>query len=1158
MNKQSCIIFLSIFISCTTIAVSTVTYATEQTSSRAVRVVPFSGTAENGAIPSPDQTKGIPVTDFELVVQAGHAGAVQAVAMGPAGKYFVSGSADKTIKIWTLESGILLRTIPVFYAVSALVIDASGQLVYTANSENGDITVFRLTDGQRMTNYRGKREIYSLALTPDGRQIVTGSGDGHIQVRDVNSGMPVLSISTGKMTGVYFQIYALAVSPDGQLMATNGLRGDIMIWHLQTGELIHTLKGHNRVVQALVISPDSQHLVSAGSDNSIRIWQLHSGRLLHTLNGHPADKYSAIQALAIDPAGQTLLSGDSHGNVLTWDMPSGEQKSAIQAHQDGVRALAFDPVGQYFVTASKDHTLKVFDFLTGQLARKLIHGTFSMTAVAWHPTERYLVAGGSDNVIRIWNLNAGRLHKTLSGHRGRIGSLAVDPTGHYIISGGWDQTIRIWEFATGKPVHVLKGHEGRIRALQLDSRGKLIISGGDDRSIRLWSLSSGELLYTFNGHSGPISSLCLDPSDRYLVSGAWDRTLRIWDLKERTLLNTMAPGATGGFGGATGHSGPVLALTMDPQGRFFVSSALDRTAKFWELNSGELLHTMKWNDIGVSIRMDPKRMRLISGSLDGKVKVWDIETEDAVAVLENDSTATVIDSNQMVRFEYTGFDDMTAVNDVAVSPDGNRILAANQNGSIKLWDLRRDSHITFVSAADEWVMFNPDGFFDASGSGGDVVPMVQGMTVFGIDQFALRNNRPDVILKTMGLGTDQIHAHLHNYYLRRLKKIGLSPEQLSGDLHVPQAAILESNQVNKQVHLLCEFSDTRMSLKKYNIYVNDVPLYGIYGKDISGSTAVVNELIDLNAGRNKIEATCINSAGLEAYRALAFFDYREPVKGDLYFVGFGCSRYRDSRLNLRYAHKDVSDLANTFKQMVGAFHQVHIRTYVNDQVTAGAFNNVRELLKQAAVDDTVVLFIAGHGVHDVDPDLTYYYLTHNAVLEDLKSTALDFEFIERLLVDIAPRKKLFLIDTCESGELDEQSVQRTIAEAGDRGMVARSARAVRVVPRGRQGSGPIDRDRYIYNELLRRSGAIVFSSSRGDELSYESDRLQNGYFTEQLIKGLSTDGADENRDQMISSDELRRFVADSVFRMSHGLQHPTVDRDNIYQKIFFPVVDADH
>ena len=97
----------------------------------------------------------------------------------------------------------------------------------------------------------------------------------------------------------------------------------------------------------------------------------------------------------------------------------------------------------------------------------------------------------------------------------------------------------------------------------------------------------------------------------------------------------------------------------------------------------------------------------------------------------------------------------------------------------------------------------------------------------------------------------------------------------------------------------------------------------------------------------------------------------------------------------------------------------------------------------------------------------------------------------------------------------------------------------------------LERDRYIYQDLAKRTGAIVFSSSKGGEYSYESKKLQNGLFTEAILEGLSQKAADENKDDIISTDELRKYVSQDVATLSGDLQHPTVDRDNLSLKLSF-------
>ena len=249
----------------------------------------------------------------------------------------------------------------------------------------------------------------------------------------------------------------------------------------------------------------------------------------------------------------------------------------------------------------------------------------------------------------------------------------------------------------------------------------------------------------------------------------------------------------------------------------------------------------------------------------------------------------------------------------------------------------------------------------------------------------------------------------------------------------------------------------------------------------------------------------------------------------------------------------MTDLAEVFLKMKGKYENVYIKTFLNDQVTIGNIKVAKKFLNDSKVDDIFVLFIAGHGVHDKDKDATYYYLTHNSDIRNLSATAADFASIEDLLQGIEPRNKLFLMDTCESGEIDDGKQDYFFAMSKQRGFKARTTRNIKTILK-KNRTYLFKRDRYIYNDLIRRSGTIVFSSSKGGEFSYESDKLRNGFFTEEILRALTDKNVDNNKDGIISINELQQYVIKSVSKLSHNMQHPTVDRDNIYQKFGFPIV----
>lgn len=146
-----------------------------------------------------------------------------------------------------------------------------------------------------------------------------------------------------------------------------------------------------------------------------------------------------------------------------------------------------------------------------------------------------------------------------------------------------------------------------------------------------------------------------------------------------------------------------------------------------------------------------------------------------------------------------------------------------------------------------------------------------------------------------------------------------------------------------------------------------------------------------------------------------------------------------------------------------------------------------------------------------------------------------------------------LVDACQSGELDPEAVAAVSAQAGA------SQLAARVGPgAARQGTPRRPylyvRDRYVYDRLERRTGAIVFSSSLGDELSLESPKLGNGVFTAALLRVLAAKQADADHDGWISIDELEGAVKAAVVGETGGLQHPTIDHDNALQDFLLPVL----
>lgn len=662
--------------------------------------------------------------------------------------------------------------------------------------------------------------------------------------------------------------------------------------------------------------------------------------------------------------------------------------------------------------------------------------------------------------------------------------------------------------------------------------GQIIATGLFDNTgyKNFWGVAfynfEGKEVKRLQGFSQQITQCAFSPDGQFLAVISYDKILNLYD-KNGNIIRTIS-----------GFTGFENQLIFSPDNKLIITG--DYTSiKIFNIN-GILLKTIDTSKSGGALLSKDTKMlfyRAFDQNQNQYIKITDLDNKEIKKLYGVPSIA--------LKFELT--------------PDNSHLIMSLQNGLIQIFNIQNGKSMLLASKDSDWIMYNDQGYFDCSPIGSKIIAMVKGLEATGVDQFAIKYNRPDLILSQLNLGTKEQIDYFKYLYQKRLKKFNLSEEQLSDKMEIPEVKIIDSKTNNKKVDISFQLSDKKHKIIFYNIFINDVPV--IINKQVNitaGSTKQLTEEIDLNNGENKIEISCINDIGAESYRALTYATYKGKVKENLYFIGFGVSEYKNKELNLKYAAKDVMDLEKTFSSMNTYFDKIYTKIFVNKDVNIENIKKAKEFLKNSTIDDTFILFIAGHGVHDDDKNFTYYYLTYDTDLKNLSKTAAPFNLIEDILYDVSPRKKIFLMDTCESGEIDENSEENYYYLSNVRGINARSIRGLSNIAAKKAGQKVLrtfllERDRYIYNDLARRSGAIIFSSSKGGEFSYEKDEYQNGLFTEEILNALTKSNSDKDNDGFITTDELREYVIKAVSKASDDLQHPTVDRDNIYQKFKFPM-----
>ena len=284
------------------------------------------------------------------------------------------------------------------------------------------------------------------------------------------------------ITGHDNGVFSLAISPDGQRLVSGSSDQTIKIWQLSTGRELLTLTRHSDSVRSVAISPDGQTLVSGSEDKTIKIWQLSTGRELLTITRHS----DSVRSVAISPDGQTLVSGSEDKTIKVWQLSTGRELRTLTGHNEGVSSLAISPDGQTLVSADIEGIIKIWQLSTGELLYAFTGHDGGVSSVAISPDGQTLVSGGDDNTICIWQLSTGLELRTLTGHSSYVYSVAISPDGQTLVSGSDDDTIKIWELSTGQLLRTLTEHSYDVYSVAISLDGQTLVSGSYDDTIKIW------------------------------------------------------------------------------------------------------------------------------------------------------------------------------------------------------------------------------------------------------------------------------------------------------------------------------------------------------------------------------------------------------------------------------------------------------------------------------------------------------------------------------------------------------------------------------------------------------------------------------------------------------------------------------------------------
>lgn len=942
-------------------------------------------------------------------------------------------------------------------------------------------------DNQRMMLDTGGHmaRVNVLKYTPDGKYVVTVSEDKSIRIWDVAAGRTVRIIRGESGDGPEGKVYGMALSPDGKIIAASGwlpdpqLRGGhyIRLHDFATGKLIGLLHGHTDVVSGLSFSPDGTKLLSGGSDNTAILWDVKTLKPIFKLTGHT----------------------------------------------DHIYGTGFTPDGKRLVTTGYDGTLRLWRASDGQLIKIMRGHTTRIRSLAIDPKNGVIASGDWVGEIKLWDGQSGNLIKTIGKQPRVIGSLAFSPDGTRLVStnaeGDGPRVQRVWDVKQGIEVQSYVGHNNTVIASDFSPDGLYIATaGGNDRAIHIWDAKTGYKLRELKGVGEVAWSAGFSPDGKTLA----------WGLTNANMAGLTPINERGPF-----EYQLALPIGNQPMGRpervndkspkfIRANAAKDGGWQLWAVKGGRYNHPGG----GLEIRKDGKAQATIErGPSNGERHSAFTFTPDGKALITGGSwgvlQAYTLDGKLIG--DYIGHEgDIWAV---TPSPDGKYLASAAADQTVRLWNLQtRELIVTIFQALDgEWVMWTPQGYYTSSPNGDKYVGWQINRGIMKEADYVLAEQlrkhlyRPDIVERAIQVASaNQAIADISRtgvvsrFTLRSLDKT-LPPE--FAIVSPPDGSKVAKG---RAVLTLAVTQGRTEAIQEFTVYVNDSQVDAKPQRTATPDGEKVLLDIPLYQGKNAVRVVARNTANLLAEDRLSLIQSGEGAldrRGKLYVVAIGVDQYPNlpatcgdppGPCNLTFAGADAKSFEQTIRQHLGPSHKDGVVSRVlfngaggNNEPTRANIEDALDTFVAAQDNDTVVLFIAGHGTN-VDPR-GYLFLPTDAKPGPTgwqSSNVVRWTTIEGAIQGARGRRLLF-VDTCRA------------ANAFNARLINENAKAQ----------------------------LVVYTATRKQQDAMELPKLGHGVFTHAIIRGLAGEAATKN-DKIVQVQRLGQFVKDTVRDLTDGEQEP--------------------
>lgn len=683
-------------------------------------------------------------------------------------------------------------------AVRTVAYSPDGNFLATGSRDNS-IKLWQVSTGREIRTFLGHlNPVNVVVFDPSGQWLASGSSDNSVIIWDVATGNIRLKIS-----GHSRRVSSLDFNSDGTLLASGGWDSKVYVWNTASGEKVGEYKGNPATgigvgVQVL-FTKNSQQLITGNDDGKIIIYDLQSGVAKDTLrNISPSSCGGCPSFIQLGEKGSELLSASRRGPVTLWNMQTGKKLEEYSEEGEEYNAVGMEGKTMF---ASDEDTVKIWN-TTGRLINNILLTETEINAAALSPDGKRLATATNDRITRIWNAETGKLVKELKGflNESLDNGLGLDPESYWqynisryvenrqsikvspdekFVVKAIGPKVQLWDLQKGRVIRSFEGHERGVVCFEFSPDGKHLFTGSGDHTIKMWEVSTGSELKTFKGHRELIFELALSQNGKHLISGSWDATARLWDIESGQEVKVYRMDQNSPY-----------ALSFVQNDLYLLAGTLGKELKLIEIDTGQPAKTFIGHTEIVS-DLQVRDGKILTSSWDGKAKLWDLASGLSIQ-------------------KFVGHDGQIYAS--SFDRRGKYVATAGSDRVARLWDMNSgevkrtfEGHTDAITAVE----FIHDDKHLITHSLDGTTRIWDTATGKEIISHILLNDKNWLVTNTNGYFDATEKAKQNIFFVRGLKSYSL--DQFFEDFYQPGIlgqSLLEGKQINQNIDIKSKLKDS--------------------------------------------------------------------------------------------------------------------------------------------------------------------------------------------------------------------------------------------------------------------------------------------------------------------------------------------------------------